>query len=631
MMQLIDLIKYAEKRYQIHEEYKWPDFPGFSVLRNPKTGKWIAFLARQWDSDSGTQIECCDIKCGQYNIYKYRLPYFSAPYRMHGFLWLGIRFDEQTNPQIIYRLFDQAIYKDNQKNFTVTLQNQSTDTDNSYQESAIPRPGTISEDITDVPVKIQEMMKLYQLSDGSFLEKCKNFYTQGMFMKDYEDNYLWTGVYKRYFPTYHDLRTDQLRGYFTWRTELRNGQYIRISESLAYIYLYELLNQIGTSSPEETLKKLNLFEKKYIDAGFGDEVMKKLLHRWRLEFCILYDIPPETTKLYTDPEVIRTDESLSVLKNPDSYSDEEIFHALCYLSSTKIGNSPVVKKSNLGGIHLFAEIWKFTLTHNVHNGLDFFTTCFGALKSIRFHPLGNAVYWERRQIEPKEYLLTPCRKYSYKDEVWTETSYSFIYFNKKYLNQLLHESDRKLRIYFKTGHELKVKSEEYWAASYIDAVIESDRLARIEAARPKIHINFSDLEQIRLDAMQTRDSLLTEDEIEDESIEETVILHNSSSEMHAVSEDISEIPSSQQEETPFNQNSSEIALDEDHYQILRMLVNGEDASDFIRLHHLMASVVADTINEALFDEVGDNVVESDGNRLILIEDYRSDVMSICGL
>ena len=44
----------------------------------------------------------------------------------------------------------------------------------------------------------------------------------------------------------------------------------------------------------------------------------------------------------------------------------------------------------------------------------------------------------------------------------------------------------------------------------------------------------------------------------------------------------------------------------------------------------MASVVADTINEAMYDEIGDSVVECDGDDLTLVEDYREDLEFILG-
>jgi hypothetical protein len=42
----------------------------------------------------------------------------------------------------------------------------------------------------------------------------------------------------------------------------------------------------------------------------------------------------------------------------------------------------------------------------------------------------------------------------------------------------------------------------------------------------------------------------------------------------------------------------------------------------------MASVVTDAINEALFDEIGDNVLECDGNTISLVEDYREDLTDL---
>jgi hypothetical protein len=39
----------------------------------------------------------------------------------------------------------------------------------------------------------------------------------------------------------------------------------------------------------------------------------------------------------------------------------------------------------------------------------------------------------------------------------------------------------------------------------------------------------------------------------------------------------------------------------------------------------MPSIVTDTINEAFFDEIGDNILECDGERISLVEDYVEEV------
>ena len=54
----------------------------------------------------------------------------------------------------------------------------------------------------------------------------------------------------------------------------------------------------------------------------------------------------------------------------------------------------------------------------------------------------------------------------------------------------------------------------------------------------------------------------------------------------------------------------------------------EDARSIIRANHLMASIVADTINEAFFDEIGDNILECDGDTLTLVEDYREEMTAL---
>ncbi|MBR3584769.1 MAG: hypothetical protein IKO00_01985, partial [Oscillospiraceae bacterium] len=71
-------------------------------------------------------------------------------------------------------------------------------------------------------------------------------------------------------------------------------------------------------------------------------------------------------------------------------------------------------------------------------------------------------------------------------------------------------------------------------------------------------------------------------------------------------------------------------LDEAHLTILQTLLRGETAEEQIRSAHLMPALVVDTINEAFYDEIGDNILEYDGNEISLIEDYREDVAAILG-
>lgn len=83
-LELSDLTAYAEEKFHIQEQHKWMDFPGFSVLAEPHSGKWVALLMRQWDFETGSEVQCCDLKCGRGVLYEQNAPYLSLPFRMRG-------------------------------------------------------------------------------------------------------------------------------------------------------------------------------------------------------------------------------------------------------------------------------------------------------------------------------------------------------------------------------------------------------------------------------------------------------------------------------------------------------------------------------------------------------------------
>ena len=56
---------------------------------------------------------------------------------------------------------------------------------------------------------------------------------------------------------------------------------------------------------------------------------------------------------------------------------------------------------------------------------------------------------------------------------------------------------------------------------------------------------------------------------------------------------------------------------------------GEEAS-LLAENHIMPEILADQINEALFDDIGDSVVECENDRLTIVEDYIEDLRGILG-
>ncbi|MCR4772529.1 MAG: TerB N-terminal domain-containing protein [Oscillospiraceae bacterium] len=608
-MRLSDLAAYAEEKYHIGEQHKWNEFPGFSVLAEPTGGKWAALLMHRWDPELGEETERCDIRCGRAVLGELSEPYLSEPYRMHGDGWIGVRFDSGTDPDTVYMLFDRAV-RESSRGAASISRGMGTGA-GKYRDTPIPSgPDRVSE--APVPSRIREMMKLYTYSDGSFAEKCRNFYIQGKFMEDYEDDAPFGGSLIRYYTTYHDLSVRQLRGYMSWRTAVRKGRFEPISTSLAYMYLYELLNGIGADSPEDSLKKMREFEKGYIDSGTGEADMRKNLRRWMLEFGVINGVEREKLTEYTDGGMTETDEALAVLRACEGRGDGEIFDALCVFGGNRLRSSAVIKKRGDEGRRLFASVWRTAERGGKAPGRNLFTACFGRQHSARWHPLENAVYWNRRTPEDTEYVLNECRRFICRGGKWTEMSYRRVNFNKTVFDSFIRETDRRLRLYLKTGSPLKERSADAWADGIIDAAIEEDRRAKLEAKRKKTVIRYDELDRIRRDAAYTRESLLTEEETEPEE--------------NAVSAPLSGAAAPEEPESVCG-----AALSERQILVLSALLRNEPVSGMLRSWNEMAEVFADALNEALFDELGDTAVECGGEEITIVEDYREDIIRILSL
>ena len=609
-MQLADLAAYAKEKYQIAERRIWESFPGFSVLSDPTTGKWAALLIRQWDENAGEGIELCDLRGGNELASGFPFSFITKPFRMKGNGWIGVRFDESTDAKAVQILFDYAMTLARQPGYTVVLEDRAPAKSSAYQETPLPHPDPGQEKKrAPIPEQIHKMRRLFGYGAGYYYtDERKKFYLQGMFMKDYEDDQPWDGVVDSYYATYGLLNTKQLRGYFTWRTALRKGVFRPANDCFVSIYLNELLNQIGAESPRDSLQKMRDFEEKYVKTGCADEWFLKKMHRWMMEFAILYGLHPEEARQYADPAMLARDGTMAVLRSPEEHADEEVFSALLSVAKEKLTFSSVMLKSPKEGSVLFSKAWKHGCAETGLGGKNLFVQCFGEMAPFPWRPLAGSMYWERRKLDKIKYQLNACRIYLCSNGEWQVCSYETLYFDRDRFFGFLHETDRQLRVYLKTGHPLKEKAREAWAKPFVSAVIEEDRREKEEAAKPKIVLNLDGLEQIRRDALATRDSLLTDEE----------------------KREMAEAEETPAPPAPEISGAPAVPLDGIQLKMLRALLAGESADGIIREHRLLPSVAADGINEAFFEAIGDSIVEESNGSLTLMDDYADDVSRLLG-
>lgn len=674
-MRLSDLTAYAEEKYGIEEEYKWENFPDFSVLCSPGNGKWIALLMRQWDPREGVKVERCDIKCGRNADFGGLA--VSPSFRMKGPDWVGIPIGEGTDATAVFALLDEAVRRSQPPNPLIVLDSQPSANvkDMIYQMIAGSLAGAVpgvftatsipprrktdakgedgeahgtegsSRDSARRDSRIETMRSLYDPGKYRFQDKCRNFYVQGKFMEDYEehaDSIDQLNEYKHYFTTYHDLTRSRLHVYFAWRTLARQGDFRPISISVAYMYFYELLCGIGTSSPQDALDKMESFVNGFVKAGHGGTGMADNTRRWMFEFCVVNGFDAQTAKKYADPDMLKTDGNLAVLKDAASHSDEEVFAALRAFGGARLGDTPILGLDDVDGTHLFASLWRIAQESYTVEGKDLFTACFGQRRAYAFHPFGNAIYWREEPYPDATYELDPLRSYRCRNGSWRSVNYDSINFHVYYISDLLHEGDRVFRKELKTKRYLKERPDEAWATPIALQALAAERAAQEKTRRPKIVIDLSNLDVIRQDAAATRDSLLSEEEMAETGTGDETGAAGDAAAQPANAQPANAQPvagaSAEPGATPGATGAAEGAADDVgegddaalHTTVLRMLLAGKNPETYLRERRLLPSVVVDDINEALFEQIGDSVVDYDGSTMTLVEDYREDVAGLLG-
>ena len=636
-LRLSELTAYAREKYHIEAQNGKLHLEGGSVLKHPKTGLWVALMTQDTEPKTGRILERCDIKCGRKWLKGDSPSYLTSPFHMKTRHWLGVIFDERTSREVVCRLLDEAMKKngivryDRGCGYTVILDDFHEGTEGRvHGNTVLPAWGAIGGKRPEVvPDRIRAMMKLYKSGKASFQRKSENFVLQAKFMADYEDNAPWAGEVKHYFCTYHDLNVEQLRGYFTWRTGVRRGEFVKTSMSFAYMYLYELMNGIGVCDAEEGLEKMEAFKVGYVEAGFADSRMDVNLTGWMRDYAIVHGMPAETVRKYADQQVLMRDEHIDILAHPEQHGDEDIFGAVMRFASKKLLKSPVIATQGARGKRLFSALWRELVKSGEIESGQYIVGC---PRSYPWLPFANAIYVAPKSQSDVTCVLSSGRTYRCCRGAW-QMEVNELIVSKDALIGVMREADRRFREYLKLGHAQK--SEEgvpAGAVMCIEAVIEEDRRKQRESARESVKIDLAVLDQIRRDAIETQNSLLTDDERKEMGVEAVNDVPTDKTDEAVVGRE-GEADGVPEGATTGEEGVSSVVslpLDDVQLQILKQLLRGESVMDIIKEHHLMASIIADSVNEAFFDKIGDNVLECEDDVLTIIDDYREDVIQFLG-
>ena len=651
-MRLSELISYARERHHIEELHKWREMPGLSVLVSPASGKWIALLMRERDA-GGRIRERCDLKYSAFRELPAR-DYLTQGFRMPG--WLGVRFGAETERAFLLHVFDLAVEEEAEK------------VEGYYRETAIPGR-------SELPARIEA------------LYACEDFLSAARAMEDYEDDCPFAGTVPLYQPEYRDLTPNELRGYFTWRAALRRGEVSPHCDAFVYLYLSELMLGVGAANAAEALDCMDAFASAYFSAGYGSEALQRNFKNWRFEYAVLNCADAARVRAYENPALRHWDEALTVLREPEKQNDEAVFAALAELGGKKLTEARSVKELGDRAAFYYAAIWRSSAP--LLFAACFGNLRMREWKPFSDAPRLKAVCENAGQ--GFSYQLNELRSFAATGNGFTEYSYLRQQFDSKRFFAFLKEADTALRVRFLRGKASKDMSatqdialQEAFSRAFAscEAMEAAQKLAAVSVRREK-------LADIRAAAEITTAALLTEAETgaereelrrreaekncglaelingeeskqtgnafaqsesamcaekAEDTAEHTETLQAASC---AVGKQGYEGTTSQTEEihvAAAGLNLSELAngsetaqrdqagrteiLDALERRCLAALLRGESVRAELRAAHCLTSLFAERVNEKLYERFQDICLESEGEELLLVPDYREELETL---
>ncbi len=512
---------------------------------------------------------------------------------------------------------------------------------------------------------------------GRWLSEAELFYRQGLLMADFEDDCPYNGTFKSYFPTYNAMSDRQLRGYFTWRAQVRRGTVEETSTSFAFLYLYELICGIGVDDPLDGFSKIKAFWDTYRAFEPGIDRFARV---WLQDYAVFHGLDP---KLLRDSKTVMFDNALIELRRavrdlapapepsgqapkrrkssepilplpPDEAREERLMAAINALSTYNLNNSRLDRSHHRDLRHVACAVYvRMARYYDTHRKTGIVASLFGEETAMPYTMFASAVFFAPNRHEDCEYRLDPIHIYRCQNGFWECMRIHGSRQKSSKLGEMMRACDQRLRLALDPGHPLKEEKVPKYLAKIIDDEIVA-WLSWDAAHQPvKIDIDLSQLGHIRSAAAQTREALLIDEEREDGApveVEATLIEQpntESAPDMTAepgemtIQQDEPDEPTVSTEEfgvvapllasapAPVTPAPIEAAnkLAPAANAFLRALLeqNAAQATSAVAHSGQSEDMLVDSINEALFDLVGDTVIEFGAAGPQIIEDYEADV------
>lgn len=512
---------------------------------------------------------------------------------------------------------------------------------------------------------------------GRWLSEAELFYRQGLLMADFEDDCPYNGTFKSYFPTYNAMSDRQLRGYFTWRARVRRGTVEETSTSFAFLYLYELICGIGVDDPLDGFSKIKAFWDAYRAFEPGIDRFARV---WLQDYAVFHGLDP---RLLRDSKTVMFDNALIELRRaardlapaqapsgqtakrrktseptlplpPDEAREERLMAAINALSTYNLNNSRLDRGHHLDLRHVACAVYvRMARYYDTHRKTGIVASLFGEETAMPYTMFASAVFFAPERHEDCEYRLDPIHIYRCQNGFWECMRIHGSRQKSSKLGEIMRACDQRLRLALDPSHPLKEEKVPKYLAKIIDDEIVAWLSWNATHQPVKIDIDLSQLGHIRSAAAQTREALLIDEEREDDTTADVEEADSGQPEAEPVANMIVEPVAAPMEQDEADEptisteqfgvvapllapapapatamsadTASALVPAAEGYLRALLEQNAAQAASAVARSDQSEDMLVDSINEALFDLVGDTVIEFGATGPQIIEDYEADV------
>lgn len=458
----------------------------------------------------------------------------------------------------------------------------------------------------------------------------KAFYEDALFLSDVTDSAPIV-PYSDFAPNFRTMSRSQLRSYCTFRTNFRKGVHLDVPPSYLHLLCNELVMRIGTKDAEEAFQLLSELLHTYAD-HCRYRLLSYRCTTWLKDFVIVWALKEHYDEVFAD--VVKEHEKSIALLAPDEYCDHAVAIALqhnsCYQfldSSYGTRNGDEMEQTAARMIRHFDRILRDAAN------TSFYQRYIDHRETLSRSLFVGLYYWQEMPGHPRNTSveIDSMLRFICLDGHWMQDGYLQGSGNarKNEIGDITHELERQVRS-LHNNRRMKQRDICTEAQQAISLAIADYKQSLDEACRPKIEVDLSKLASIRHNATLVRDALLTEEERPDTKEAATWTAHSSPAPLSAAkAADATPAPTTPAHSSPAGTlPSSSTPLSQQEATYLSLLIAGKDTAPFLKECHIMESIITESINDKLYDVIGDIVLEDGDYGTRIVEDYRPFLLQL---